>query len=131
MRHYGQMTMNAAHAESFFAEALDAGEVWSVRDADGLPVPKNAEGRRAMPFWSKKSRAERVVNTVPAYSGFGVVGLPLAEWRSRWLPGLLRHGLLVGLNWSGSVATGYDVEPQDVERSLEARTPPTSAAPGA
>ena len=32
-------------------------EVWSVRDANGFPAPENADGRRAMPFWSKKSRA--------------------------------------------------------------------------
>jgi len=49
-----------------------------------------------MPFRSKKSPAERVVNTVLDYFGFAVVGLPITEWRSRWLSGLLRNGLLVG-----------------------------------
>jgi hypothetical protein len=29
-------------------------------------------------------------------------------------------GLLVGLNWSGPKATGYDVEPQMVKEAVEA-----------
>jgi len=33
------------------------------------------------------------------------------EWIARWLPGLQDDGILVGLNWSGARATGYDVEP--------------------
>jgi hypothetical protein len=45
----------------------------------------------------------------------------LVEWRRRWLPGLERDGLLVGLNWSGDRPTGFDVEPADVERNLAAR----------
>ena len=28
-----------------------------------------------------------------------------------WLPGLHRDGMLVGLNWSGSRATGFEVPP--------------------
>ncbi len=74
-----------------------------------------------MPFWSKDSRALRVVAVVAAYRGFEVVRIPLDEWRSRWLPGLTRDELLVGLNWSGSRATGYDVQPSDVEAALAAR----------
>jgi hypothetical protein len=30
-------------------------------------------------------------------------------------------GLLVGLNWSGDEATGYDLPGDDVERNLAAR----------
>jgi len=74
-----------------------------------------------MPFWSQKSRAERIVTSVPAYDGFEVVSIPLPEWRSRWLPGLNRDGVRAGLNWSGSNATGFDLEPEAVERNLAAR----------
>jgi hypothetical protein len=71
-----------------------------------------------MPFWSKKSRAVGIVDHVGAYSGFDVVMVPLPEWRDRWLPGLQRDGLRVGLNWSGARATGYDLEPADVLERL-------------
>lgn len=74
-----------------------------------------------MPFWSLQSRAETIVRTVSAYAEFEVVSIPLDEWRNRWLPGLRRDGIRVGLNWSGARATGYDLEAQDVERNLRAR----------
>jgi Protein of unknown function (DUF2750) len=67
-----------------------------------------------MPFWSKRSRAEKVVAGVPAYAGFDVVEVTVEEWRERWLPGLEADGLLVGINWSGPHATGYDITPAEV-----------------
>lgn len=74
-----------------------------------------------MPFWSKESRAQKVINTVAAYADFEVLEVPLGELRERWLPGMQRDGLRVGLNWSGASATGYDSPPEDVERNLAAR----------
>lgn len=115
------MSVSAAQADAFYREALAAEAVWTIRDAGGIPAPENGDGRRAMPFWSKRSRAEAILKTVPAYAGFDVQSVPLAEWRSRWLPGLSQDGLLVGLNWSGEHATGYDVSPTDVEARLAAR----------
>jgi hypothetical protein len=115
------VSISAAQADAFYRESLEAGEVWGVQDASGFPAPETVDGGRAMPFWSKRSRAERVVATVPAYAGFEVVSIPLDAFRERWLPGLGRDGLLVGLNWSGDRATGYDVEPASVEASFAAR----------
>jgi hypothetical protein len=114
------MSTSAAQASAFYDESRQGGEVWTVRDAGGYPAPNTADGARAMPFWSKRSRAERVVSTVRAYAGFEVVAVPLDEFRSRWLPGLERDGLLVGLNWSGKRATGYDVQAASVEKALAA-----------
>jgi hypothetical protein len=114
------MSVSAAHADGFFKEVLARGEVWAIRDDEGFPAPTSA-GARAMPFWSAKSRAEKVVTNVEAYEGFQAVAMPLAEWRERWLPGLSKDGFLVGLNWSGHRATGYDLSPTDVERNLGSR----------
>jgi hypothetical protein len=102
----------------FFEEAVAAGAVWSVADAQGHPAPLNGDGRRSMPFWSKESRARRVVEQVPAYGGFEVVRIELSVWKDRWLPGLQTDGLLVGLNWAGASATGHDLEPPEVVRNL-------------
>lgn len=73
-----------------------------------------------MPFWSKRSRARGVVDRVEAFRQFDVVMVPLDEWRERWLPGLERDGLRVGLNWSGNRATRYDLEPAAVLERLGA-----------
>lgn len=115
------MTTSAAQADVFYKEVLEGATVWTVRDSVGIPAPENGDGDRAMPFWSKERRVQKVVATVPAYSGFATQSVPLAEWRKRWLPGLAKDGLMVGLNWSGARATGYDRLPIEVEANLAAR----------
>src|SRR5262245_25167379 len=107
------MSVSAAHADAFYSEVVRDGAVWAIEDEGGFPAPE-VNGVRTMPFWSSRSRAEKVTESVTAYQGFRPVALPLAEWRSRWLPGLRKDGCLVGLNWSGPRATGYDISPEDV-----------------
>jgi hypothetical protein len=114
------MSVSAAHASAFYAEAVDHRSFWGIRDGGGFPAPLNGDGERAMPFWSLHSRAESVVSTVPAYTGFEVVEIPLDEFLDRWLPGLERDDVRVGLNWSGPQATGYDLPPSDVINRLQA-----------
>lgn len=46
------MNLSAAQAERFYTEALRHSGVWAIRDAGGYPAPENADGGRAMPFWS-------------------------------------------------------------------------------
>ena len=58
--------------------------------------------------------------SVPAYGRLEVVEVPLDAFLTRWLPGLERDGPRVGLNWSGSRATGYDLDPSDVIARLQA-----------
>ncbi|GAA2012481.1 DUF2750 domain-containing protein [Nakamurella flavida] len=95
--------------------------MFTIQDDDGFPAPENSDGRRAMPFWSTRSRAERVCRVVPAYRLFRVVEITVGEWRERWLPGLDRDQLLVGVNWSGRRATGYDATAAQVEDRLRSR----------
>ncbi len=112
------MNTSAIQAAAFYAEVARVGSVWTIRDVGGYPAPKNASGERAQPFWSQRPRAERVVKTVPAYADFDVVEISLDVFRERWLPGMGRDGLRVGLNWSGDRATGYDIAPDAVEHRL-------------
>ena len=108
------MSLSAAHSAAFRREVPQEGRVWTIRDSVGYPAPKDPAGHRAMPFWSKPSRAKRVVGAVTAYRGFDVVEIPVGDWLDSWLPGLQRDGLLVGVNWAGTHATGYDVAPTQV-----------------
>jgi hypothetical protein len=116
----GAMSPSASEAADFYREVAESGVVWAIRDEGGYPAPKGDEGRRAMPFWSSRARAERIIATVPAYSAFEPVALSWAEFATKWVPGLERDGLRVGVNWSGSRATGYDVEPSQVRGAIQA-----------
>jgi hypothetical protein len=82
-----------------------------------------------MPFWSLRSRAERVVTAAPAYAGFEPTEIPLDVFRSRWLPGLDRDGLRVGINWAGARATGYVMGAREVQESLAAAVARLSTGP--
>lgn len=113
------MTVSAAQADAFYTEVLREGRVWVIHDSGGLPAPRTPD-ERAAPIWSLRSRANKASN-VDAYAAFEAVELPLDEGRTRWLPGLANDGFLVGPNWSGAIATGYDLTPEQVERNLAAR----------
>ena len=115
------MSVAGAQADAFYREVLAGEHVYGVRDNGGFPAPMTSTGVRAMPFWSKRSRAQRIVENVEAYAGMDVVELTVAEWLEKWVPGLERDGLMIGLNWSGQGAVGYDITPSDLLRNLEAR----------
>ncbi|MGO4452761.1 DUF2750 domain-containing protein [Arthrobacter sp. RAF14] len=116
------MSISAAHASAFYREVIEHQEVWTVRDQNGFPAPEGSDGHRTMPFWSLLSRAERVITSVPAYRDFELISLPLKRWMEAWLPGLDRDGILVGLNWSGLRATGFEMPPLTVLDSVNSLT---------
>jgi Protein of unknown function (DUF2750) len=113
------MSQSASQAAAFYRDVAPVRKVWTIKDDGGFPAPLKPGGVRAQPFWSTLSRVERILKTVPAYSGFGPYELSWDEFRNRWIPSMTRDGLLVGVNWSGPRATGYDLEPLAVQRAIE------------
>lgn len=112
------MSTSAAQMAMFFREIGAEGSVWTIEDDNGVPAPRGTDGDRAMPFWSQRSRAERVIASAPEYGGFRTREIPRSEFEDRWLPGASRDGLRVGLNWAGARATGYDLTPMEVLERL-------------
>ena len=114
------MSHASSQAWAFYREVAATRTVWTVRDQGGFPVPITAESKRAQPFWSSRSRVERIIKTVPAYAGFEPYEISWEDFCSKWAPGLARDGLLAGVNWSGKRAVGYDVEPDRLVQSVTA-----------
>lgn len=108
------MSQAASQWAAFARDVADNGKVWTVRDSGGFPAPLTSSGKRAQPFWSSLSRVRKIISTVSAYSSFEPFELSWTEFRDNWLPGLERDGLLIGVNWSGPRAIGYDVTSQEV-----------------
>ncbi len=119
VRHKKRMGQSASQAQAFYGEVAKNRQVWTIRDAGGFPAPVTASGKRAQPFWSSLSRVQKVISTVSAYSGFEPYELSWDEFRAKWVPGLERNGLLIGVNWSGKNAAGYDVDPRSAEAAVE------------
>jgi hypothetical protein len=116
------MSQAASQAWAFYREVAKSRVVWTVRDAGGFPAPMTSDGKRAQPFWSSRSRVERIIKSVPAYAGFEPYEISWDEFCRKWAPGLQRDGLLAGVNWSGKRAIGYDMEPEQLVRCVEAMT---------
>jgi hypothetical protein len=114
------MSQAASQAAAFYREVAATGVVWTIRDDGGFPAPMTSDGRRAQPFWSSRSRAEKIIATVSAYAGFEAVEVSWADFCEKWAPGLSRDGHLVGVNWSGPRAVGWDIEPSDVVWRVDA-----------
>lgn len=109
------MSLSGAHKAAFRREATQEGRVFSVRDPGGFPAPADGDGgRRAVPFWSKPTRAQLIVKHVAAFRGFEVVQVPVDVWLSDWLVHLEHDNMLVGVNWAGNRATGFDLTPGQV-----------------
>lgn len=113
------MSVAAAQAAAFYREVAKTRKVWAIRDAAGFPTSTNRSGETAMPFWSSKSRAQKIITNVPAYADFEPIAIDWDEFRNDWVPGLTRDGLHVGVNWSGARATGYDITPAELQAYIE------------
>jgi hypothetical protein len=83
-----------------------------------------------MPFWSSLRRVQKIIRTVPAYACFVPKEIGWREFRDNWIPDLERQGFLVGVNWSGRHALGYDVSPADVRVAGAAIVDPDSDGQG-
>jgi uncharacterized protein DUF2750 len=108
------MSLSGAHKAAFRREAVREGRIFSIRDTGGHPAPAGPDGARAVPFWSKSTRADRVAGQVGAFHGLEIVTIALDDWLAVWLPELARADLLVGVNWAGARATGFDLTPVQV-----------------
>lgn len=104
--------------ETFAGEVALAGVVFTVRDAGGVPAALAPGGRHSIPFWSSRARVERIILKDPGFAGFSVTELPWAEFRDAWLSRCERKDWLVGLNWAGERALGFDAEPGDVRAAI-------------
>ena len=108
------MSQAASQYAAFWRDVRTTLKVWTVKDDGGFPAPKTRTGVRAMPFWSSLRRVQKVIGTVPAYASFVPHEMTWKVFRDEWLPDLEESGLLVGVNWSGKNALGYDVTPADI-----------------
>jgi hypothetical protein len=118
-----EMGQSASQAHVFYKDVAKTQKVWTIRDSEGYPAPLTSSGKRAQPFWSSFSRAQAIIKTVAAYAGFEPVELSWTEFRDVWLPELENDGFLVGINWSGKNATGYDLDAKSIREAIELQVP--------
>lgn len=114
------ISTSASQLAAFCREVAQSKTVWAVKDANGFPAPVGTDGNRAMPFWSSKSRALDLISIAPQFTGFEPIAIDWEIFRERWLPGLERDGLVVGVNWVGVRASGFDLSAFELKVNVEA-----------
>ena len=113
------MSQSASQAHAFYKEVGKTQVLYTLKDDRGFPAPITSSGRRAQPFWSSRSRVERIQSYAPAYSEFQVFEVSWNDFCRDFIPSFEHADLLVGVNWSGKNVTGYDLEPADVKKAVE------------
>lgn len=113
------MSQSASQAAIFYSEVAKQGFLFTIYDEGGYPAPKNKDGIRSQPFWSSESRIKRLAKICEAYSSFKTEKINWENFKIEWIPKLEKNNLLVGINWSGSKAIGYDIKPQQIVKNVE------------
>jgi hypothetical protein len=113
------MSISSIHAHEFYKQIAKDKKVWTIKDSGGFPAPKNSEGKRAQPFWSSITRVQKIIINVSAYTNFEPYEITWECFRDKWLPGLKKDGILIGINWSGNKAKGYDIDADNAKFAIE------------
>lgn len=108
-----------AHAHAFYREVAKVDDVFTL-GKDGTPMLVSGAAGSVLPVWSSRSRAEKVLATVSGYDGMTVLGMPWSEFEKNQLPELECEGILLGVNWAGKAANGYELPPHMVMESVRA-----------
>ena len=122
---------SSQQANAFCREVIASGEVFVVEHEQFGPVTWPLAGHQhARPVWSSRRRVVRMLEGPLAAPGLVVVSHSWDEFCAEIVPETEREGLLIGLNWSGPRARGYNLAPSDVVARVDAvRAEPASDAP--
>ncbi len=112
------MSQAASQASIFFEQVARERCAFTLLD-EGNYIALPMSNGDVVPFWSSRSRVERVQGTHPKYASFGIDETPLDTFLTELLPRFDADGTRVGANWSGLRLTGFDYSVSDVRKNLE------------
>lgn len=112
---------SSEQANAFYRDVIASGEVFLVEhETRGSVTWRLAGSQHARPVWSSRRRAVRMLEGPLAKPGLVIVRHSWDEFRDSIAPAIEREGILVGLNWAGRKARGYNIPPSDVVARIEA-----------
>jgi hypothetical protein len=112
------MSVAAMQARKFYEQCVDDGRVFTFCDqGDFLVYPVRQV--EVVPFWSSRTRLTTIQASLTKYRPYGIDQIPLDQFYEAVLPRLEAEGLYIGVNWSGSRLTGYNLSVSDLWRNLD------------
>lgn len=112
------MSTAALHASAFYEQVAREGSVFSFSDEDSMLIFRIRD-QDVTPFWSSRSRMERVQAAHPKYAAYTIDEEPLDRFMRKTLQQLEEEAIQIGVNWSGARLTGYDVSAVELRRNIE------------
>jgi len=110
------MSISGAQYDKFREQVVSDERAYTFTDAGQLLVYPVRSGE-TVPFWSSRSRLETIQKRIPKYQRWQITELSLGEFWRR-LDQLEQEDVQVGVNWSGSQLTGYNVSVRDLRAGL-------------
>ena len=112
----------ADHAQTFVVEVAVSGELFGLEFDEGgdPPLWPFDTDRQARPFWSSHRRAAEMLAGPLASGRLRVAVYTWEAFESAIAPALQDRGVLVGLNWSGAQARGYNRTAAEVIAAVNA-----------
>lgn len=107
------MSIAAAQSSQFVPQAQAAQSVFTFTSSGGDYLVFRVRDFDTIPFWSTRSRLERICQLHPKYRTYVKVELSLERFLA-WLPQLAADRMHIGINWSGKRLTGYNVPATDL-----------------
>ena len=111
------MSVAAANARKFYEQVVAERRVFTFVD-DGSYLVFKIGGAEVIPFWSHRSHLDSVQEFDPKFLSYEPDEISLEDFLAKTLPQLDREKIRVGVNWSGSRLTGYDLTVDELKRNL-------------
>jgi hypothetical protein len=111
----------AAQAHAFYRQVAETGKLWMLCGPSGGAATIQSGNDRVMPLWSSKSRIEKIIANVDGYSRNGILETTWSRFKRDWVPVLVEEGVLVGVNWAGPSASGYEMQVEMLVRAVAER----------
>lgn len=112
------MSTSAAQASKFYEQVVKDGQVYTFLDR-GSYLVYPVSGTEVIPFWSSRTRLEKIQSTLPKYSGYEIDEESFETFFTKTLGELEVAQIHFGINWSGSRLKGYNISAQELRKNLE------------
>jgi len=103
------MSNSGKQAHDFYADVINNNKVWTIKDNNGDVIFVSSRGTKIQPFWSKLTRIQKIIKSIPQYCNFEPVEVQWNEFEYELAPKLKEKNIHVGVNWSGKNLTGFDM----------------------
>ncbi|MDB5335075.1 MAG: hypothetical protein JWN70_694 [Planctomycetaceae bacterium] len=111
------MAIAAAQAQKFYEQVTAERRVFTFLNDDSFLVFK-VGSLEVVPFWSSATRLDSIMKTHPKYREYTTDESTLEHFLATTLPLLHQEKINIGVNWSGTRLTGYDISASDLQKNL-------------